>query len=135
MKKSRESLRNIIGHNLLDNNRCVALLIDQYGTGDRKSIDVPVFSTPAPPRVGCVKSALEFDSPIVMVVCVYEGDKCRIIVYPPFKVEKKETEKETYLFWLAELNKMLEDLIRRYPEQWAWGYRRYHHRNYKIKKK
>lgn len=134
VKKDRKSLRDVIGYNLLKRNRSVDFVIDQYATGGKKSVDVPFFGTPAPTHVGCIKYALEFDSPIVFVVCVYEGDSLRMIAYPPIKVESKGDEKTTYIYWLTEFNRTLEDLIRRYPEQWSWGHRRYDRHNYETKK-
>lgn len=134
VKKESESLRDIIGYNLLEKNRSVDFLIDQYAMSSKKSVDVPFFGTLAPTHVGCIKYALEFDSPIVFAAGVYEGDSFRIIVHPPFKVEKKGDEETTYLYWLTELNRKLEDLIRLYPEQWTWGHRRYYRHNYETKK-
>ena len=135
VRKERESLRDVIGYNLLEKNRSVNFLIDQFATSGKKSVDVPFFGTLAPTHVGCIKYALEFDSPVTFGVCVYEGDSLRIIVHPPFKVEKKGDEETTYIYWLTELNRKLEELIRLYPEQWTWGHRRYYRHNYETKKK
>ncbi|MDM7988600.1 MAG: hypothetical protein QUS13_14825 [Smithella sp.] len=135
VKKERESLRDMIEYNLLKRNRSVDFVIDQYATSGKKSVDVPFFDIPAPTHVGCIKYALEFDSPIIFAVCVYEGDVLRIIVHPPIRVERKNDEETTYIYWLTELNRKLEDLIRRYPEQWSWGHRRYYRYHYKTKKK
>jgi Kdo2-lipid IVA lauroyltransferase/acyltransferase len=128
---TRKSLGPEIEKILLEKNGSVNFLFDQYATGAKKSVDIPVFGTDAPTHIGVVHYALKCNSPCVIGVCVYEGNTCKIIGFPPIHLESKGTEEETHKFWLNELNKIWEELIRKYPEQWAWGHRRYYRENYK----
>lgn len=128
---NNKSLSPEIKKILLQNNGSVNFLFDQYATGAKKSVDIPVFGTDAPTHIGVVHYALKYNSPCVLGACVYEGNTCKIIAFPPIHIEEKGSAEETNKYWLNELNKIWEQLIRKYPEQWAWGHRRYYRDNYK----
>jgi Kdo2-lipid IVA lauroyltransferase/acyltransferase len=125
------SLGPQIGEFLLKRRGGVGFFIDQYAI-QKNRVEVPVFGTLAPTQVGTVKYALEFGSPCLHGTGVYDKDGMpRILFQEPIFVEDKGSEEETFKYWMTEFTQKLEIWIRQYPEQWAWGHRRYYRDNYK----
>ena len=106
----------------LKKNHGVAIVIDQWAGNDGIWIDFfssPTSTTPIPARL--VKST---GCSIISGYCVRESPgKYLIHVDPEVSFDRKDedfVEKTT-----KELNRILENNIRKFPEQWSWTHRRW----------
>lgn len=115
----------------LQQGKSIGMLPDQ---STMKGISVDFFghkatTTPVPAIL-----AITYKRPIVVVACCrktgdyqYEGFVCDPISPGEFKSEKEEIFRLT-----AEMNRRMESIIRRYPEQYLWIHNRW--KTYKDKK-
>jgi len=124
----RPSILPEIGGALLKKNALVAILADQYGgaTATRlKFLDQECHSF-----VGPVEAARRFDSPVVVSVCVYEGGQPVIYVDGPVPIYAEADEHATMVNNMERINNVFAKYIHRYPDQYAWGHRRFDRQNY-----
>lgn len=103
----------------------VGVLLDQHG-GQKEAIKVDFIGRPAATSIGFAIMALRTGAPVVPMFMVREGDgRFRFIYEKPIYLEKsgdleKDIRDGTIIF-----NKVIEDYVRRYPEQWFWVHRRW----------
>jgi len=92
----------------------------------RSGIAVPFFGTPASTALGPALFAWLARVPILPVFAIRVGtDRHRFVVFPPIEVspgEKRETALERLTRTHVEI---LEEMIRRYPDQYFWFHRRW----------
>lgn len=103
----------------------VGVLLDQHG-GQKEAIKVDFIGRPAATSIGFAIMALRTGAPVVPMFMVRDGDgRFRFIYEKPIYLEKsgdleKDIRDGTIIF-----NKVIEDYVRRYPEQWFWVHRRW----------
>lgn len=103
----------------------VGVLLDQHG-GQKEAIKVDFIGRPAATSIGFAIMALRTGAPVVPMFMVRDGDGMfRFIYEKPIYLEKsgdleKDIRNGTIIF-----NKVIEDYVRRYPEQWFWVHRRW----------
>lgn len=104
----------------------IALLADQAAQRD-KDLYVEFFGRLASTYEAPAQLALKLDVPIIMGFTIRQPDGFYII--ETFELDHSHLENTEE--GIAELTKMhvkiLEDYIRRYPEQWVWQHRRWKH--------
>jgi len=109
----------------LSRNYLVAILFDQRGKRS-KGIWADFFGRKVPTTPGLATMALKSGAPVLPVFMVREGfEKHRLIIRDPLELihtgnYKQDVEANTQLF-----NRVLESIIRQYPDQWLWIHRRW----------
>lgn len=103
----------------------VGVLLDQHG-GQKEAIKVDFIGRSAATSIGFAIMALRTGAPVVPMFMVRDGDGMfRFIYEKPIYLKKsgdleKDIRDGTIIF-----NKVIEDYVRRYPEQWFWVHRRW----------
>ncbi len=109
---------------VLKQNEILGILADQ--DIDRlEGIFVPFFGRPAYTLTGPVKLALASGAPIVPTFLIREGNRYRLLVEEPIRVEMKGSREETVQEYTSRWSRVIEEKIRAHPEQWAWMHRRW----------
>jgi len=106
----------------LRKNHVVAILIDQWA-GD-EGLWVDFFNTKTSTTSVPAKLATRTGCAIIPGYCLRKSSgKYEIHIYPAVPLDQKDEggEKRT----TEKLNKLLEEKIREYPNQWLWGHRRW----------
>ncbi len=110
--------------NVLHQNEILGVLADQ--DIDRfEGIFVPFFGLPAYTLTAPVKLALATGAPIVPTFVLRNGDRYRLFMEEPIRVELKGTKEEMIEEYTARWSRVVEEKIRAFPEQWAWMHRRW----------
>ena len=109
---------------VLQDNQILGILADQ-DLDWAEGIFVPFFGRPAHTLTAPVKLALASGAPIVPVFLPRQGERYRLIVDDPIRVEMKGTREETIQEYTARWSRAVEKTIRAYPDQWAWMHRRW----------
>ncbi|MDP2972928.1 MAG: lysophospholipid acyltransferase family protein [Deltaproteobacteria bacterium] len=109
----------------LSQNKVVGILFDQRGRRS-KGIWADFFGRKVPTTSGLAVMALRSGAPVLPVFMIRMGfQKHRLIVKKPLELIhtgnfKEDIEANTQLF-----NRVLESIIRQYPDQWLWIHRRW----------
>lgn len=120
----RRGLRDLIKH--LQQKRIVAILMDQNAGGSGLMLDFMGF--PASHWKGVAKLSLRYQIPIVPAFAPREAnDRIRFEFFPMILHPELEDKEENYPVILNEINAILEQMIRRAPEQWLWVHKRWKH--------
>jgi KDO2-lipid IV(A) lauroyltransferase len=121
--------RQCIGHSLkiLRENQILFILLDQnYGEEGRVFVDF--FGQPAATATGPVVFSGRSGAPILPVFIRHNGaDHYKIVIDPPVKFESSPATGEAEIVEkTAQLTKIIEEYIRRYPYEWGgWMHRRW----------
>ncbi len=109
----------------LRNNELVFIPLDQnFGSG--RGVFVEFFGQQAATATGPVVLSLRTGAPIVPIFTIRENDeRHKIIVEPAMTLEHREDDKETVQVNIARITRLIEDYIRRYPQEWGWMHRRW----------
>ena len=100
----------------------VALLADQ-NSGD---LFVPFFGVPAGTVAGPASLALHTGAALIPAYCVREpNDSYRILIREPIPAVRTEDHDADIARIMAEANRVLEDVVRQYPDQWLWFHNRW----------
>ncbi len=114
------SVREIL--RTLKKNHLVAVLIDQWAGRDGLWMDF--FSEKTSTTSLPVRLARKTGAALIPGYCVRTAlGRYKIIVKPEVPVDQSEPEFE--IRTTERLNRLLEDEIRHYPEQWTWTHRRW----------
>lgn len=108
----------------LKHNESVALLIDQDTSV--QGVFVPFFGRPAWTPAGLASLSLRTGAPVILALDVREpGDTHRVVLSGPFSFERTGNEEADLIAATARVTALIEDHIRRYPEQWVWMHERW----------
>lgn len=117
----------------LRNERVIALTIDQ-SINSKQSVDVNFFGHRASQVDSPVRLASKLDAVILPIFTLREGfEKHKIIFQKPIEVKQNMTEEEIQKL-SQKLSDILEEQVRKKPEDWFWQHRRwklYYHKIYK----
>jgi KDO2-lipid IV(A) lauroyltransferase len=109
----------------LHEGRCVAFLNDQYARR-RGGILAPLFGARCFTAPGVALLALRSRAPVIPFYTVREApDRHRCVFLPELELARSGTVKRDVHAATAQTNAVLEDIIRREPEQWMWSHRRF----------
>ncbi|MBL4889341.1 MAG: lysophospholipid acyltransferase family protein [Candidatus Lindowbacteria bacterium] len=100
----------------LKNGECIVILGDQ--DAGKNGIFAPFFGKPASTLPGPAELAIRTGALLMLGTAVRDGDRVKLIAGEPIPVT---TVDET----TAEYNKRLEEVIRRWPEQYFWLHNRW----------
>jgi len=108
----------------LRNNELVFIPLDQnFGTG---GIFVDFFGRKAATATGPVVLAQRTKATILPCFIIRQkDDRHKIILEPPFNLEKGKDAKETLVLNIQGITNIIESYIRRYPAEWGWIHRRW----------
>lgn len=108
----------------LKKGKMLGFIADQDGGYD--GIFVPFFGRMASTPVGPAYFAKKFKSPIVPIFIVRDPDGGhKTIVYDKFYYEDTGNEKKDMYDCTYRMTKIIEDVIRRYPDNWLWFQKRW----------
>lgn len=105
----------------LQNNELIGLVVDQ---GGRDGVLVPFFDRQASMSSGAIRLGLKFNVPICFSIIVREkGIQHRLIIHPPLKLINTGNVDQDVSANLAEIVKIMEGYIQKYPAEYMWFYK------------
>ncbi|NME36497.1 MULTISPECIES: lysophospholipid acyltransferase family protein [Fusobacterium] len=110
--------------------RNIALLSDQKGSG----ADVLFFSEPTTAPTGVTSIACKFNRRLFLVYCIYQKDFSTLAFIEEIEkcVDETISFKDRVQKTTQNMINKMEDVIRKYPEQWMWMHDRWKfYRKYK----
>jgi KDO2-lipid IV(A) lauroyltransferase len=120
--RNNQTVKNVI--KLLKENKIIILALDQ--NAGKGGIFINFFGKPASTFAGPIIISKRINSPIVPVFIVRKEDgNFQIIVEKEFELEKTENYSEFIFKNLQNLSNIIEDYVRKYPEQWFWFHQRW----------
>jgi len=108
----------------LKENESICLLFDENARS--RGVEIPFFGRPASTYQGPAYFSLRTGAPIVCVYFIRQEDfRHRFIIERVIRPARKGKLEEDITGILLELNESLETMIRKYPDQWNWVYKRW----------
>ena len=108
----------------LKKGECLVLMIDQ--DTKVKSVFVDFMGKQAYTPLGAARLALETEAVVVPMAMTRKKDQnYRFIIYPELPTIRTDNTEADLLANTQEQTKILENIIREYPEQWVWMHRRW----------
>ncbi len=105
----------------------VGVLNDQYSRRTR-GVFVPFFGVRCSTSAGIATLALRTGSPVLPAYTLRDGpDHHLLTILPPLETPQTGDRKRDIEVATAHYNEALEAIIRKHPEQWMWGHRRFRH--------
>ncbi len=110
----------------LRQNRAVGILADQNAAGD-DGVFVPFFGTQASATKGVAQLAARTGAAVIPGFALWNERAGRYVLkfYPPLDLASSADRAADVLENTQRCQTMIEDVIRRYPEQWLWIHRRW----------
>jgi KDO2-lipid IV(A) lauroyltransferase len=105
----------------------VGLLIDQKSGGSH-SAKVDFFGKPAETTLSVASLKLKLDPLIVPIFVVRESDGLyELVIHDPVEyiADEIEDHQKKLEAMTLKYNKVIEDIIRKYPSQWFWMHNRW----------
>jgi KDO2-lipid IV(A) lauroyltransferase len=120
----RSAAREMLG--ILREGGSLGILVD-LNTLDREAMFVDFFGIPAATTFIVAKLALRTGAAVLPVFAPWDdGRKCfRLEIGAPLSIEHTGAEDEDVRRLTQEYTRVVEDYVRRYPEQWLWIHRRW----------
>jgi KDO2-lipid IV(A) lauroyltransferase len=103
---------------------CMAMLIDQ-NVKRHQGVFIDFFGRKACANSGPAYLALMTGAPVIPYFFVRENGKYRLEVLPEVPVVNSGDMETDVLVITQNFNKIIENIIRRYPDQWCWLYNRW----------
>lgn len=88
-------------------------------------VNVDFFGYKTPTIAGIPAFAAKKRIPIIMFFCIYEKNGYKIKIYPAIYPDETLKPKERIEKLAGDINKVYEDIFRKYPEQWYLIHRRF----------
>jgi KDO2-lipid IV(A) lauroyltransferase len=105
----------------------VGVLNDQYSRR-RRGVMVPLFGKRCSTTAGVATIALRTGAPVIPGYVTRAGSDRHVAVFePPLEIPLTGDRSSDIEVATAHYNLALEAIIRRHPEQWMWGHRRFRH--------
>lgn len=117
---AREAIRTLRRHGI------VAIPSDQNQTR-RYGVFVDVFGTPASTTPGVARLAMLTGAPVYPVFIVRDGEsgRHRIEIQPEVEMVSTGDREADIVANTQRCSRIVEDMIRRHPEQWIWFHKRW----------
>lgn len=120
---SRKSLRDMM--KVLKNKESLAILIDQ-NTSKEAGVFVDFFGKPACTTPVVALLALKYEAPIVPMFIIRTGlDEHTLYIEKEVPLQRTGDIQRDIQLNTATITQILEDYIRRYPDQWFWVHNRW----------
>lgn len=122
-KSGREMVRRLKSGEILG-------ILADLNMQEHEGVFVDFFGVPASTTVGAAKLALRANAPVLPVFSVWQPDKRKysIQIEPPIESVSTGNETRDALELTQKITSVIEDYIRRYPEQWLWIHKRWNTR-------
>jgi KDO2-lipid IV(A) lauroyltransferase len=121
IKKGLAGVKDAIRY--IENNFSIALMIDQRVSEGKK---LPFFEHMALTTTMPAQMALKFNLEIIPIhIFRKSNDSFLMEICEPIKIQREEDHETNKLNISIKLNKILEKMISRYPEQWIWTHNRW----------
>lgn len=121
ISRRKDVIKDVV--KILKENKIIILALDQ--NAGRGGIFVEFFGKPASTFAGPIIISKRTGTPVLPVFVVREGENYKIIIEKEFELKEGENYSEFIRINLQNLTKIIEDYIRKYPEQWFWFHRRW----------
>jgi KDO2-lipid IV(A) lauroyltransferase len=110
----------------LGNNEAVGILIDQNTTRS-DGVFAPFFGIPAATTPGLATFALRTGAPVVPGFIRWDAERKKHVLefQPPVELIRSADRDEDVRANTTRFNGVVEDFVRRYPDQWLWIHRRW----------
>jgi KDO2-lipid IV(A) lauroyltransferase len=128
-------MREVRGNVMLSKGTSARELLARLGRGevitlgvDQNSGDVfvPFFGVPAGTVTGPAKLALHRGAALLPAFCLREpDDRYQMLFLPPITAETTGDREADVARMTAEVNRVLESVVRRFPDQWLWLHNRW----------
>ena len=123
LARGQNGLKQIV--TALKANDTVGILMDQ-NTRRSKGIFVDFFGKPACTIPVIPLMALRYDVPVISAFVVRTGfDTHRLLIGAEIEMERTGDMQNDLAINTAKLNRVLEEIIRQYPDQWFWVHNRW----------
>jgi KDO2-lipid IV(A) lauroyltransferase len=111
---------------ILRNGETLGILVD-LNTLDREAIFVDFFGRPASTTFVVAKLALRTGAEVLPVFAPWDEQRKRfsLIVDEPLRIEQSGDEDEDVRRLTQQYTRVVEDYVRKYPNQWLWIHRRW----------
>ncbi|MBC2715009.1 MAG: lysophospholipid acyltransferase family protein [Desulfobacteraceae bacterium] len=102
----------------------IGILLDQ-NTNVQSGVFVDFFNRKACTNKGLALIALGTDTPVVPLFLLREEDGYRVEIGPEVPVIRTGDKEKDIITSTRQYNRVIEDVICRYPDQWFWVHRRW----------
>ena len=110
---------------LLKQNHCIAILSDQ-NVSVREGVFVDFFGRPACTGVGLAVLALRSGAPVLpMFMARQKSGKSKFILKPLVEISRTGDYEADLLENTQRFTKVVEEVVREYPDQWFWIHQRW----------
>ena len=111
---------------ILRQGETLGILVD-LNTLDREGIFVDFFNQPASTTFMVAKLALRTGAAVLPVFAPWDKARGRFLlkVDPPLSIERTGNDDEDVRRLTQQYTRIVEDYVRRYPDQWLWIHRRW----------
>jgi KDO2-lipid IV(A) lauroyltransferase len=106
----------------------IGILLDQ-NAGVQAGVFADFFNRPACTNMGLASIALRMEVPVVPLFLLREGNGYRVEFGPEVPVIRAGDREKDISVNTRQYNRVIEDVIRRYPDQWFWVHRRWKTQN------
>jgi KDO2-lipid IV(A) lauroyltransferase len=110
---------------LLKENKIIGILSDQ-NVASREGIFVDFFGRPACTSVGTAVLALQSGAPVIPAFMPRMPDgRYKLLFLPPVEITRTDDYESDLRVNTQRFTKVMEDIIRQYPDQWFWIHQRW----------
>lgn len=122
--QKQSALRQMLS--LLRNNQEVGILLDQ-NVQEKDGVYVPLFGRPASTSVGLAAIVMKTRCPVIAAFILPDRKKGQYVIQMSTPIEFVDSgNREKDLITNTSIyNQHLEEAIRKFPEGWLWGHRRF----------
>lgn len=134
-----ENIRTRFGNRTIDKRGAARSMLTTLRTGGmlgllvdinvvrNKGIFVDFFGVPASTTFIAAKLALRTGAAVVPIFAPWEDRRQRFVIHigKPLTIERSGDEKEDIRQLTSSFTKIVEDNVRRYPDQWLWIHKRW----------
>ncbi|NNF01018.1 MAG: lysophospholipid acyltransferase family protein [Pyrinomonadaceae bacterium] len=116
-------------YRLLEQGKILGILAD-LNVQEKEGIFVNFFGIPASTTTSIAKLALKTNAIIMPAFAVWVEEKQKYVVYvePPIEFEKTGDSRKDILDITQKITAVVENFVRKYPEQWLWIHKRWNTR-------
>ncbi|MBN1474351.1 MAG: lysophospholipid acyltransferase family protein [Syntrophaceae bacterium] len=110
---------------LLKQNQIIGILSDQ-NVDTYEGVFVDFFGRPACTGVGLAVMAMRSGAPVIAIFPARQkSGRYKVIVKPPIEAVRTSNYEADLVFNTQRFTKIIEDIVREYPEQWFWFHQRW----------
>jgi Kdo2-lipid IVA lauroyltransferase/acyltransferase len=111
---------------ILRDGRTLGILVDLNAL-DREGIFVDFFGVPASTTFLVAKLALRTGAQVLPVFAPWDKERKKFLleIGAPLAIERSGNEEEDVRLLTEQYTRVVEDYVRRYPDQWLWIHRRW----------